>query len=331
MTDAELDKLRDGIRARDRRALARSITLLESTRSSHRDQAESLLTALLPDVGKSFRIGITGVPGVGKSTFIEMLGLKAIEAGHRVAVLTVDPTSVVSGGSILGDKTRIEKLSSHANAFVRPSPSGGSPGGVARRTRESIYLCEAAGYDYVIVETVGVGQSELRVAQMTDFFLLLILPASGDELQGIKRGVMELVDLILVNKADDDLQNAARRTVSSYTQAVQLMQPRVGGWQVPVLAVSALKDQGISETLDLLDKFQNRYMETGLTEQYRAEQSRHWLRQEVRDGLIDLCQQDPVIADRLNTLENDVKAGRVVATVAARQLVDEIAQRRVNT
>ena len=185
MTDAELEKLRDGIRARDRRALARSITLLESNRSSHRDQAESLLTALVSDVGKSFRIGITGVPGVGKSTFIETLGLKAIEAGHRVAVLTVDPTSVVSGGSILGDKTRMEKLSSHANAFVRPSPSGGSPGGVARRTRESIYLCEAAGYDYVIVETVGVGQSELRVAQMTDFFLLLILPASGDELQGI--------------------------------------------------------------------------------------------------------------------------------------------------
>ena len=215
MANAELDKLKDGIHARDRRALARSITLLESTRSSHRDQAESLLTALLPDVGKSFRIGITGVPGVGKSTFIEMLGLKAIEAGHRVAVLTVDPTSVVSGGSILGDKTRMEKLSSHANAFVRPSPSGGTPGGVARRTRESIYLCEAAGYDYVIVETVGVGQSELRVAQMTDFFLLLILPASGDELQGIKRGVMELADLILVNKADDDLQNAAQRTVSS--------------------------------------------------------------------------------------------------------------------
>ena len=331
MTDAELDKLKDGIRARDRRALARSITLLESTRSSHRDQAESLLTALLPDVGKSFRIGITGVPGVGKSTFIEMLGLKAIEAGHRVAVLTVDPTSVVSGGSILGDKTRMEKLSSHANAFVRPSPSGGSPGGVARRTRESIYLCEAAGYDYVIVETVGVGQSELRVAQMTDFFLLLILPASGDELQGIKRGVMELADLILVNKADDDLQNAARRTVSSYTQAVRLMQPRVGGWQVPVLAVSALRDQGISETLDILDKFQIQYMESGLTEEYRAEQSRHWLRQEVSDGLIDLCQQDPVIAARLKTLENGVKAGRVVATVAARQLVDEIVQRRAGT
>jgi len=331
MTDADLNKLKDGIRAGERRALARSITLLESTRSSHRDQAESLLTALLPDVGKSFRIGITGVPGVGKSTFIETLGLKAIETGHRVAVLTVDPTSVVSGGSILGDKTRMEKLSSHANAFVRPSPSGGTPGGVARRTRESIYLCEAAGYDYVIVETVGVGQSELRVAQMTDFFLLLILPASGDELQGIKRGVMELADLILVNKADDDLQNAARRTLSSYTQAIRLMQPRVGGWQVPVLAVSALRDQGISETLDILDKFQIQYMEPGLTEEYRAEQSRHWLRQEVRDGLIDLCQQDPVIAARLKTLENDVEAGRVVATVAARQLVDEIAQRRAGT
>ena len=163
---------------------------------------------------------------------------------------------------------------------------------------------------------------------MTDFFLLLILPASGDELQGIKRGVMELADLILVNKADDDLQNAARRTVSSYTQAVQLMQSRVGGWQVPVLAVSALRDQGISETLELLEQFQIKYMETGLTEQYRTEQSRHWLRQEFRDGLIDLCQQDPVIADQLKTLENEVKAGRVVATVAARQLVLEIAERR---
>ena len=331
MTDAELDELKDGIRTLDRRALARSITLLESTRPSHRDQAESLLTALLPDVGMSFRIGITGVPGVGKSTFIEALGLKAIKAGHRVAVLTVDPTSVVSGGSILGDKTRMEKLSSHPEAFVRPSPSGGSSGGVARRTRESIYLCEAAGYDYVIVETVGVGQSELRVAQMTDFFLLLILPASGDELQGIKRGVMELVDLILVNKADDDLQNAARRTVSSYTHAVRLMQPRISGWQVPVLAVSALRDKGISETLDILDKFQVQYMEPGLTEEHRTEQSGDWLRQELRDGLIDLCRQDPVIATRLKILEKDVKAGRVVATVAARQLVDEIAQRRAGT
>lgn len=318
-----LPELTARIRSGDRRVLARSITLLESTLEPHRDQAESLLTALLPYTGASFRIGITGAPGVGKSTFIEALGLRAINAGHRVAVLTVDPTSVVSGGSILGDKTRMEKLSSHLAAFVRPSPSGSSSGGVARRTRESIFLCEAAGYDYVIVETIGVGQSELRVAAMTDFFLLLILPAAGDELQGIKRGVMELADLILVNKADGELQSAARRTVSEYSQAVRLIQRRVRDWQVPVKAVSVLMNQGVSEVLDILEQFRVQGVENGLIEQHRVKQSREWLWQEVRDGLVDLCNRNPAIAARLRALESEVTAGRVAATVAARKLVDE--------
>tara|TARA_B100001079_G_C16356641_1_gene490876 strand:- start:164 stop:1159 length:996 start_codon:yes stop_codon:yes gene_type:complete len=317
-------KLGERIRQGERRSLARAITLLESTLDPHRGEAEALLADVLPAAGRSIRLGITGVPGVGKSTFIEALGYRLAESGHRLAVLTIDPSSVISGGAVLGDKTRMGKLSSHSGVFIRPSPTGGSSGGVARRTRESILLCEAAGYDIIMVETVGVGQSELRVAGMTDFFILLLLPASGDELQGIKRGVMELADLILVNKADGDLDTVARRTVSDYQQAVGLIQPRTPGWKAPVLAVSALQDEGLGKVLETIHRFQAQDRESGLIEQRRSEQGREWLRQEVHDGLMDLCNREPEFVQLFRQFETEVCAGRLAATVAARKLVSDI-------
>ena len=219
-------ELAEGIRSGDRRALAKGITLVESTRADHREAAARLLELIMPYTGNSIRLGISGVPGVGKSTFIESFGNHVISQGHRLAVLAVDPTSALSGGSILGDKTRMETLARHPDAYIRPSPAGQTLGGVTRRTRETLLLCEAAGFDVIIVETVGVGQSETAVAQMTDMFLLLLLPGGGDELQGIKRGIMELADLILVNKADGDQQAAANRTVADYRMAVHFLHPR---------------------------------------------------------------------------------------------------------
>ena len=321
MSKNSVDALAGAVLAGDRPALARAITLVESDRADHRDQAEVLLSALMSQTGGSRRVGITGVPGVGKSTFIEVLGLQAIAAGHRVAVLTVDPSSVISGGSILGDKTRMPELSTQPAAFIRPSPAGTSEGGVARRTREALYLCEAAGFDLVIVETVGVGQSELRVAEMTDFFLLLLLPSGGDELQGIKRGVMELADLILVNKADGDLRNAANRTVAEYRQATGLLQPRTPGWEVPVQAVSALAQEGIVEVLTLIERCWQGMRENGTLDLRRAEQARQWLRQELREELLERFMVDSSSQRQLARAEDDVAAARVPATVAARRLL----------
>ena len=231
----------------DRRALARSITLVESTRPDHRSEAAALLDAVLARTGGAVRLGITGTPGAGKSTFIEELGGHLTAAGHRVAVLAVDPSSRRSGGSILGDKTRMERLARDPHAFIRPSPSGGSVGGVARRTREAALLCEAAGFDVIVVETVGVGQSEVAVADMVDCFCLIAAPGGGDELQGIKRGIMELADVVVVNKADGDLLPAARRAIADYRQAVHLLRPKHAGWEVPVLATSALEGAGVDE------------------------------------------------------------------------------------
>ena len=235
MTDSN-ESLAAAIKACDRRALAKGITLVESTRSYHRQQAAELLETLMPATGNSIRIGISGVPGVGKSTFIEAFGNLLLERGHRVAVLAVDPTSAVTGGSILGDKTRMETLAFAKNAFVRPSPAGKTLGGVTRRTRESLLLCEAAGFDVILVETVGVGQSETAVADMTDMFVLLLLPAGGDELQGIKRGIMELADLVLVNKADGEQTNSANQTMADYRSALHFMKSRFASWQPQVLA-----------------------------------------------------------------------------------------------
>ena len=231
----------------DRRVLARAITLLESKRRDDQDRASELVQHLLPHSGNSIRIGLTGVPGAGKSSLIEVLGNHVIEKGHRIAVLAVDSSSSISGGSILGDKTRMETLATNPNAFIRPTPAGSTLGGVARHTRESIVLCEAAGFDVIIVETVGVGQSETLVSEMTDMFLLLLIPGGGDELQGIKRGIMEIADMVVVNKADGDLVSHAYRTAADARQALHLMKPRHSNWQVPVLTASAREQVNVKE------------------------------------------------------------------------------------
>ena len=265
----------------DRRALAQAITLIESTRTDHRSIASDLLEKVLPYSGKAIRLGISGVPGVGKSTFVEALGNHVIDAGHRVAVLTVDPSSAISGGSILGDKTRMELLSRRPEAYIRPSPAGKTLGGVARRSREALILCEAAGFDVVIVETVGVGQSETKVADMTDMFVLLQLPAGGDELQGIKRGIMELADLILINKADDELKALAERSAADYRSALRLLHPRSVNWKVEVRTCSARDGDGIAETWDLVLKHRSVHEASGELTTRRAAQARDWMWSEV--------------------------------------------------
>jgi len=318
---ADPEKLAGAVRANHRRALAQAITLVESTRSDHRALAVTLLERLTPAAGKAMRIGISGVPGVGKSTFIEAFGLHVIAAGHRVAVLSVDPTSAISGGSILGDKTRMEKLAIHPAAFIRPSPSGGTLGGVARRTREALLLCEAAGFDVVIVETVGVGQSETAVADMTDVFVLLVLPAAGDELQGIKRGIIELADLVLVNKADGELLAAARRTAADYRLAVGLMQPRSRHWRVPVELCSALTGEGIAAAWNIICRCHETMSATLELPARRAAQARQWLWQEMSESLLAAFKEHPEVRRRLDALEAEVRAGRVPPTVAAQQLL----------
>ncbi|WP_374314561.1 methylmalonyl Co-A mutase-associated GTPase MeaB [Dongia sp.] len=309
------------IRAGDRRALARAITLIESTRSDHRRQAEALIEALLPDSGKSLRIGISGPPGVGKSTFIEAFGQYAIERGRRLAVLAVDPSSRLSGGSILGDKTRMEALSRAEAAFIRPSPAGLTLGGVARRTREALLVCEAAGFDLILVETVGVGQSETAVAEMVDLFLLLLLPGAGDDLQGIKRGIMELADLIVVNKADGDFMAAAERSAADVANALGLMQPRHAGWRPEVLRCSALKNQGIDAIWARTQAFAAALSQSGAFDAQRREQAKAWLWHELSDSLLEALKADPHVAAKLGSLEAKVGAGKMAPGTAARELL----------
>jgi len=311
------------VMAGDRRALARAITLIESTRADHRRQAEALLEQLLPKSGKSLRIGISGPPGVGKSTFIEAFGQYAIEQGKRLAVLAVDPSSRVSGGSILGDKTRMEELSRAPEAFIRPSPAGLTLGGVARRTREALLVCEAAGFDLIIVETVGVGQSETAVAEMVDLFLLLLLPGGGDDLQGIKRGIMELADLIVVNKADGDLKPAADRSAADVANAMGLMQPRHKGWRPEVLRCSALKRTGIAEIWDRAQAFAASLTKSGELKSHRREQAKAWLWHELSDSLMDALKADPQVAAKLGAFEAKVGAGKMAPATAARVLLSE--------
>jgi LAO/AO transport system kinase len=315
-------KLADLIRAGDRRALARGITLVESTRADHREQTSELLDLLLPDAGDSIRIGITGVPGVGKSTFIEAFGAHVIDRGHRVAVLAVDPTSRRSGGSILGDKTRMEELARNESAFIRPSPAGGTLGGVARRTREAMLLCEAAGFDVIFVETVGVGQSETAVADMTDMFLLLLLPGGGDELQGLKRGIVEMADLVLVNKDDGDLADAARRAAAEYSGALHLLGAGTPDWPVPVATCSALTGKGIGEAWRLVEDFHAAMEPAGAIAARRAGQAREWMWSEIREGLIATLKSNRGVAMRLPELEAEVAAGRITPTAAARGLLE---------
>jgi LAO/AO transport system kinase len=313
--------LADAVVSGDRRALARAITLVESARRDHRDQASDVLELLMPHCGGSIRLGISGAPGVGKSTFIEALGNHVIDQGHRVAVLTVDPSSAISGGSILGDKTRMETLSRRPEAFIRPSPSGNVLGGVARRSRESLLLCEAAGFDVIIVETVGVGQSETKVADMTDMFVLLLQPGGGDELQGIKRGIMELADLVLVNKADGRLEALAERSAADYRKALQLLQPRAPQWKVAVRTCSALQQTGIAEAWEVALEHHDVLVRTSLLSERRAAQSRAWMWAELRDNLVADLQAHPAIHERLPALEAAVSEGRIPAAKAADQLL----------
>ena len=303
----------------DRRALARAITLAESTRGDHRAEAEALLAEVLPHVGGAVRVGISGAPGAGKSTFIEALGTHLVAHDHRVAVLAVDPSSTRSGGSILGDKTRMEQLTRSANAFVRPSPTGGTLGGVARRTREALLLCEAAGFDVVLVETVGVGQSEVKVAAMVDLFLVLVAPGGGDELQGLKRGIMELADLVVVNKADGDLAAVAAHTAADYAAALHLVRPRSAAWIPRVLTCSALTGTGIAEVWEAVAEFR----EAVATElpAVRAAQNREWMWSEVTDSLLEALTTDAGTADLARRLEAEVAEGTITPTAAARAVV----------
>ncbi|WP_461517139.1 methylmalonyl Co-A mutase-associated GTPase MeaB [Porticoccus sp.] len=316
------EELAERIRRGDRRALAKGITLVESTRADHRELTARLLELLMPYTGNSIRVGISGVPGVGKSTFIESFGNHVISQGHRVAVLAVDPTSALSGGSILGDKTRMETLSRNPGAFIRPSPAGQTLGGVTRRTRETLLLCESAGFDVIIVETVGVGQSETAVAQMTDMFLLLLLPGGGDELQGIKRGIMELADLILVNKADGDQQAAANRTVADYQMAVHFLHPRSRHWQVRVQPLSALKRQGVNEVWQTVEEYRQALTEAGEINARRAAQARAWMWSETADTLLMELKESDSVQALVSSLEQAVTEGKIPPTVAAKKLID---------
>ncbi|MCY4451891.1 MAG: methylmalonyl Co-A mutase-associated GTPase MeaB [Immundisolibacterales bacterium] len=309
------------VRSGEIRALAKAITLAESTRPADRAAALDLLEALRPP-GGTLRIGISGSPGVGKSTFIEAFGLHALGSGHRIAVLTVDPSSQLAGGSILGDKTRMAELSHHPHAYIRPSPAGRTLGGVARRTREAIVLCEAAGFDVVVVETVGVGQSETAVAGMTDVFVLLLAPLAGDELQGIKRGVMELADLVLVNKADGAQADAARRTVAEYRNALHLMRPRTPAWTPKVEACSALAGTGIAEVWREVAGCRTALEASGDWTARRSAQAKEWLREEIEAGVHECLRADPRLTALAAELDEEVEAGRAAPPAAARRLLD---------
>ena len=310
----------DGLLAGNRRALAKAITLVESTRAEDRESAQKQLEAILPHTGRSLRIGISGVPAVGKSTFIEALGMYLIERGHRVAVLAVDPSSTIHGGSILGDKTRMELLSQRTEAFIRPSPSSGSLGGVAEHTREALLLCEAAGYDIIIVETVGVGQSETAVAGMTDAFVLLQLPNAGDELQAIKKGIMELADLVAFNKADID-PTAAQLAAAQMRSALSMLRPASANWQPPVLTLSALKKDGLAEFWQGIEKFRDTLTASGEFAARRRHQALAWMWQQIDSGLRQRFREHPAVKSALAELSVSVEAGTTTPAAAAQRLL----------
>lgn len=312
----------DGVRSGDRSVLARTITLVESRRPDHRRRAAEVVQALLPDTGGAHRVGITGVPGVGKSTFIDQLGVNLTGNGHRVAVLAVDPTSSRSGGSILGDKTRMERLAVDPAAFIRPSPAGDTLGGVTRATRETILVCEAAGFDVVLVETVGVGQSETVVAEMVDFFLVLMLSGAGDDLQGIKKGVLELADMVAVNKADGDNRRRAELAAAEYRSALHLMTPASPTWTPPVLTCSGLTDEGLDELWRQVEIHREKLTLTGELEEKRRAQQVRWMWSMLDERLRDDLRSRPAVAARLGALEGEVRAGAVTATAAVDELWD---------
>ena len=309
-----------GVLARQRRALAKAITLIESSRADHQARAQKVLETLLPQTGKAIRIGISGVPGVGKSTVIEALGLYLIAQGHRVAVLAIDPSSSISGGSILGDKTRMELLSQRDEAFIRPSPASGALGGVAHRTREALLLCEAAGFDVVIVETVGVGQSETAVASMTDVFVLLQLPNAGDDLQGIKKGIVELADIVVFNKADID-PRAAEVACGQMRSALHMLRPLSTHWQIPVLKISAAKKEGLTEFWQTIEKYRVSMQATGEFDSRRKHQALAWMWDMIDTGLHQQFRHHPIVKQQLTRIADGVSHGKITPAAGAHELL----------
>ena len=312
----------DGVLTQNRRIVAKTITLIESSLPSHQEKAKTIVDALLPYAGQAVRIGITGVPGVGKSTYIESFGLQLVKQGHRVAVLAVDPSSSRSGGSIMGDKTRMERLSLEKQAFIRPSPSGGTLGGVARRTRETIVVCEAAGFDIIIVETVGVGQSETTVASMVDFFLVLMLAGAGDELQGIKKGVLELADAIAINKADGNNIENAEKARLEYKKALNFLTPSSKIWSPPVLTCSAVTMAGIEDIWQTILDYKKKLESSGELLEKRRKQALDWLWALVEEGLRERFYRNPEVEKTLAEIVKAVEKGETAATAAAQRLLD---------
>ncbi len=319
--ELDLEAYVSGVLERDVSRFARAITLIESRKPEHQRLAQQVLGRLLPHTGGSRRVGITGVPGVGKSTFIEALGCKLVEAGLSVAVLAVDPTSGRSGGSILGDKTRMQRLSMLEGAFIRPSPAGQALGGVTRTTRETLLLCEAAGFDVVLVETVGVGQSETVVAEMVDFFLVLMLPGAGDELQGIKKGVLELADMIAVNKADGDNQQRAQMAARDYRAALRIMHPRDADWRPPVLTVSGLAGDGLDELWNQVERYREIMTGNGQLEHKRKSQLLRWMWSMVDDRVKRALHDHPEVRALRPEVERGIREGTLTATVAAERVL----------
>ncbi|HKC50848.1 MAG TPA: methylmalonyl Co-A mutase-associated GTPase MeaB [Myxococcota bacterium] len=317
-----------GVRAGDRRVIAKTITLLESKRAEHRELGQEVLDALVPFSGRAIRVGITGPPGVGKSSFIETLGLSLVASGQSLAVLAIDPSSPVSGGSILGDKTRMERLAREPKAFIRPTPSGGTLGGVAHRTREAMLICEAAGFDVVLVETVGVGQSEVEVRSMVDLFAVLLQPGAGDELQGLKKGVLELADVLVVNKADGEQRAAAERARGDYEHALALLQPASAAWTPVVLCASARTGDGVEQFWRTVLAHREAIQKSGELEGRRRTQARAWLWRLLDEGLQAAFRADPKLAGRLPDLEAEVEAHAISAPRAARILLDIFTRRR---
>lgn len=319
-----IDKFTDLIVSGDRVGLSQAITLVESTLPEDRLEAEALLTKIYPSTGNSIRIGITGVPGVGKSTFIESFGTILTQAGHKVAILAIDPSSRQSKGSILGDKTRMDNLAVDENAFIRPSPNAGKLGGVTNSTRESILLCEAAGYDIIIVETVGVGQSEVAVKNMTDFFLLLMLAGAGDELQGIKRGIMEMADLIAINKADGDNLKPAKLSRTSYENALHLMAPNESGWQPQVVICSALKNEGLTDIWSKIEQHKSHFTGSGTWQAARNEQQLLWFEELLNQQILEYFKQKMNLNDQLDAIKDEIINHKIAPSMAAREIISKL-------
>lgn len=320
--EPSIDEFINGIRNNNKTLLAKAITLVESNSVSHYARGRDILKKIGPDPGKSLRIGITGPPGAGKSTIIEEIGLELLSMGHKIAILAVDPSSTLTGGSILGDKTRMERLTREENCFIRPSPSGGTLGGVTRKSRETIQLCEAAGYDVILLETVGVGQSEVAVRSMVDFFTLILNPGSGDELQGIKRGVMELADLIVVNKADGNNLKRAEITKGEYSRAIHYLLPSTEGWEREVVSASAIEKKGIKKIVEVFENFRNNTMESGVFESRRRDQAFSWTISLVEDFLRDSFYSNKIIRGKLVEIREKIIGGKMLPTEGAEELIN---------